>query len=639
MDITNIPQNLIKALEQKNTEQLATLSRVLNLVVGKTLMASVISAEPVSPQDRAALLKQTSEALAQITKQAANPSTQTPAVKAEIARLVQQQQMLQSPQLKWVNLVVNGKPVVTYSDRPLNPGQTISLQLQTPQKLVVLDTTAEIPKATSQVVQPGDVPEKDASDSLVKDKAALNQLVRSAILELIGKSQIAPNTNLAKNILVENAPAHLLKAVKDALANAEDNSATTDTDIPEAADKLTKNQTAAPKTPPGYSAKNITQQFLTKPETHSPEFGAGKKIIGDTLRQLLPLKHTPDTLLLAANQLQQLPRATRSALLSPTLEQALKRVAEQIRSPEQLSQPKVLAQSIKNSGIFFEAKLQDAVKNNATNTAHHQPTMNAAVERTFSQDLKGALLTLLNKSSQSLQGDNRPLSSAQTLQIFQQLASTINGMPGEGKTNFPKDIESLLQQLLSKPLKELLNKDFSGKDASAKEMRNQLLMLLQQHSVHSLAKIQLQQLHSLAEALDKKDPAAPVSSWQLDIPVKHQEHLQHIHVRIDRDWVEEKNDAETKGSAAKVKQWSVILRFDLPSLGEFCAQLAVVDTRVSATLWAAQEKTFARVAKHIEGLRQQLEQEGIEVKQLQCLRGMPPEKPLALSYSLIDVST
>jgi hypothetical protein len=34
MDITNIPQTLIKGLEQKNTDQLVALSRVLNLVLG-----------------------------------------------------------------------------------------------------------------------------------------------------------------------------------------------------------------------------------------------------------------------------------------------------------------------------------------------------------------------------------------------------------------------------------------------------------------------------------------------------------------------------------------------------------------------------------------------------------------------------
>jgi len=64
-----------------------------------------------------------------------------------------------------------------------------------------------------------------------------------------------------------------------------------------------------------------------------------------------------------------------------------------------------------------------------------------------------------------------------------------------------------------------------------------------------------------------------------------------------------------------------------------------VNMQVSATLWAAREKTFTQVSEHIDGLRKQLESEGMNVKFIQCMRGIPPEKPMALSYSLIDVST
>ena len=57
MDINNIPQTLIKGLEQKNTDQLIALSRVLNLVLGKTVIATVSSTEPVTAPERAELLK------------------------------------------------------------------------------------------------------------------------------------------------------------------------------------------------------------------------------------------------------------------------------------------------------------------------------------------------------------------------------------------------------------------------------------------------------------------------------------------------------------------------------------------------------------------------------------------------------
>ncbi len=186
-----------------------------------------------------------------------------------------------------------------------------------------------------------------------------------------------------------------------------------------------------------------------------------------------------------------------------------------------------------------------------------------------------------------------------------------------------------MQQLMLKPVKEL----------SDKELRTQLLTLLQHHSVHSLAKIQLQQLHTLNHELDTKDSASSSASWQLEIPVKHHNEVHQLQVRIDREWVDEHKESETEKTPNKVKQWSVTLTFDLPTLGEFCAQLAIINTQVSATLWAAQEQTFTQVRDHIEGLRKQLESEGIDVKYLQCVRGVPPQKPMALSYSLIDIST
>jgi hypothetical protein len=596
MDITNIPQTLIKGLEQKNTEQLVALSRVLNLVLGKTHMAEISSTKPVTEPERAELIKQTAAALAQINKQVSNPNNLTPALKAEISRLLQQQNLVQSPELKWVNLVVNNRPLLTYSDRPLTAGQTIPVQLQGPQKLVLLD----LPEADSTTVTPA----KNLADSvatstniqspITKNIAALNELLKTALANLTPQADAADNNdaNISKQISTTNTTT--------------------------------------------YSAKDLSLKFSiqTDNKNTNPITTATKTVVSENLRNLLPQKDTPNVLLSTIAKLQQLPLASRSQLISPSLEQALKSVAAQIRLPEQLSQPKVLAQVLKNSGNFFEHKLNEAVQNNGAQNSNSQIGKNS-LNNTYSQDLKGALLTLLNRTTQDMNGDKRPLSNEQTQKLIQQIGSTPFFNPSLGATSngVKGDIAQVLnlfmQQLMLKPAKEL----------SDKELRTQLLTLLQQHSVHSLAKIQLQQLHSLNHELDTKDSATPNASWQIEIPVKHHNDVHQLHVRIDREWVDEKNESDTEKTITKVKQWSVTLTFDLPTLGEFCAQLAIINTQVSATLWAAQEKTFTHVREQIEGLRKQLESEGINVKYLQCVRGVPPQKPMALSYSLIDIST
>lgn len=673
MDITNIPQTLIKGLEQKNTDQLVALSRVLNLVLGKTVIATVNSTEPVTAPERAELLKQTAAALAQIKQQATNHLT--PALKAEIARLVQQQNLIQSPELKWINLVVNNRPILTYSDKPLVAGQSVPVQLQSPQKLVLLDLPTSGQSIPTKALVPSTIPStvlapttNTPADS-AKNAENLNVLLKAAITELANKALATPTANSTvpnkSPVATENASDksglkntaalnELLKAttteltnktsialtasnpknvIKNILATAGTNNLSSENSI---AAPDTNTKAAALGKAINYTNNALSLKYTTNNDNKiaNPKTLAAKNIVSENLRNLLPHRDTPNLLLSAINQLQQLPATSRQQLLSPSIEQALKSIADKIRSPEQLAQPKVLAQMLKNSGVFFENKLNDSLQKNGED---QQGNTKATLNTTYTQDLKGSLLTLLSRTTQELNGDKKPLSNEQTIKFLQTLstpalfhsAGVASTNPFNANINLTQTIGMFFQQLMNKPVKEL----------SDKELRTQLLVLLQQHSVHSLAKIQLQQLHSINHELETKDSATPNASWQIEIPVKQHNDVHHLHMRIDREWVDEKNESEKSKSTNKIKQWSVTLRFDLPTLGEFCAQLAVVNTQVSATLWAAREKTFGEVRDHIEGLRKQLEGEGIEVKYLQCMRGMPPEKPMALSYSLIDIST
>jgi hypothetical protein len=655
MDITNIPQTLIKGLEQKSTEQLQALSRVLDLVVGKTVMAEVTSATPVTQAERNELLKQTAAALTKINAQFPDPSKIPPNVKAEIARLVQQQNLVQMPDLKWINLLVNNRPQLTYSDRPLTPGQTIPVQLQGPQKLVLLD----LPASSEPTI---DLPDTNASlptktpptspanltDTIIKlladkktEPSALNELLKAAVAEAAGKFN-APSAAAIKNLLSPQptpgaTPQHNV-AASNVDATQIDKELMQKTSPPSIASE-SNSKTIFSSKALLYGASDFSQNVSSRTETKappSPETTAAKNVVGENLRNLLPHKDIPNPLFSAITQLENLPRVNRTQLFTPSVEQALKSLAEKIRLPEQLSNPKNVATILKNSGVFLEHKLGQVAQ---TNAATPGTISSNALQTTFNQDLKGSLLTLFNRVSQELNPEKQPLTSAQTQQLVQQISripfvnppATLSTFKLQNPSDIAQAINLFVQQLVHKPVKELSNK----------ELRTQLLVLLQQHSVNSLAKIQLQQLHSIAHELETKDSAATSASWQVEIPVKYNNEVQQLHVRIDRDWIDEQKESATeqKKSSDKIKQWSVTLRFDLPTLGGFCAQLAIVNKQVSATLWAAQEKTFTQVRNQIENLRKQLESEGIKVKQLQCMRGVPPEKPISLSYSLIDVST
>ena len=442
----------------------------------------------------------------------------------------------------------------------------------------------------------------------------LNELLKNALAELGNKAN-------------QTADVKVLQAKVDNLVLEKNNTATTNSTKP----KPGLENAAV------YNAKDLSLKFsgVADNQKNSPEITATKTLVSENLRNLLPHRDVPNVLFSAIAQLRQLPNSTRTHLFSPSVEQALKSVAEKIRAPDSLTQPKTVVQTLKNSGVFFENALNKAVQKDTSDNA---AKLNGPVHNTYNQDMKGSLLTLLNRVTQELNGDKRPLTNEQTQRLVQQVASAPLFHPSSplfshlnNKQDLSQAISIFIQQLMQKPVKELSNK----------ELRSQLLVLLQQHSVHSLARIQLQQLHTINHELDTKESSTPNASWQLEIPVRHHNEVQQVHVRIDREWTDDKNESnsQTEKVSNKIKQWSVTLRFDLPTLGEFCAQLVIVDTQVSATLWAAKEKTFGQIHAQIEGLRKQLESEGMNVKYLQCMRGLPPEKPMTLSYSLIDVST
>ncbi len=601
MDISSITQDILKGLAQKNYDQLIALSRTLNLIVGKTLIATVSSTQPVTPAERDQLLQQTTAALTALKQQLVTLNHPPPTLTNEIGRLIQQQQLIQSPALKWVTLIINNQALLTYSDRPLEPGKALEIQLQTPQKLVIVESGSQ---TNTKTINPS------SNFSVTTPSASgMAQAVSSAL---------TANQNGITN---QSEDARLISAAKfTTSANVND--------LPQT-NKMDKNLAA-------YAARPTYPTPL--PLSSSPpkqEIRREQVVVTENLRKLLPQQDTRNLLFAVINKLEQLPRAQKQQILGKSLEEALKSAAEHIRTPHQLSNPKILAHIIKNSGLFFENKLASINKeiDNPKTTSANNSEKNLTAF--YAQDKKGATLNLLNKVTIDLAEELTEKNAIQTnkLPLEKNLASVFtSAIPGAAKDSkalSSETITELIQHLLNKPLRELTHK----------ELRTQLLALLQQHTAHSLNKIQLQQLQSLSQELEVKETAQSTSSWQLDIPVKHHNDIHHLHLYLEREWIESPQEHENKKNGEKIKQWSVTLSFDLPTLGEFSAQLSIINTHVRAVLWAERENTFTEVRQHIEGLRKQLESEGIVVKQLQCIHGKPPQKPRKLSYSLIDIST
>src|SRR5690554_672160 len=126
-------------------ELVSSLSKLLGISRGSTVSASVELVSTATPAQRKTLLSQNVAHLAVL-----NPISNSPSIKLQIDKLMEQQVLLRSPSLALAQLQVNGKSVLTYTTQPLQPGQTIEVKLDAQQRLIQL---AVAPAAANPIDQ------------------------------------------------------------------------------------------------------------------------------------------------------------------------------------------------------------------------------------------------------------------------------------------------------------------------------------------------------------------------------------------------------------------------------------------------------------------------------------------------------
>lgn len=393
------------------------------------------------------------------------------------------------------------------------------------------------------------------------------------------------------------------------------------------------------------SAQNSTSSPSAPPQVN---ISKATEVISDTMRRLLPQKDQGQDVLSALPKItqfiQQLPLAERKEWLSSQLQQSLKTLANHIRLSDQLSNPKLVEMTLRNNGQSFEHKLAEIVINQKpANTAAAAPaplkpsnlspsiplsatqlsppahktliTNQNLVEKIAIQDLKGSLLGLAH------QLDNE-------LELLKPAA--VAGLATNDAS----------KQLLAIPLPQFLgmlgNKQQG--ELNQKQLRTQLIMLMHQSTLGSIAKIQLQQAHTLNHQLGQLDQAQPSQSWQFEIPVRQGQEVHPLQIQLEQQWIEDQNETN-EPNAIRVRQWNVMFSFDLAIVGKFYAQLTLIGENLSTKFWAENENTLIEAKHKIDGLKAQLEREGIQVTQMQFIPGAPPQPKISFSYSLVDIKT
>ncbi|MGD8177093.1 flagellar hook-length control protein FliK [Marinimicrobium sp. ARAG 43.8] len=327
------------------------------------------------------------------------------------------------------------------------------------------------------------------------------------------------------------------------------------------------------------------------------------------LRRSLPLRDGPD-LATALSQLDTLPATVQRQLLGTSLQEALRSAAQQLRQPSQLTQPGALQKALAENGVQLEQRLLQALRTTTQEGRKPLAGDNArpsSVATVLANDWKAALLSVLARTRAEL---------------------SRLGAPAEFNRATPPDLGPLLTALMTQ--------SNTSTSAEPQTLRTQLLQLVQQLTLHSLARVQVQQQQSLAQSWAPADPAQQLTPqpWILELPVRWGQDIQTLSLRIE----EEENQGDNDSSGG-IRQWQVQLGFELPGVGAFHALITVRDPQVATRLWVERPDVAATVRNRLDELQQKLEREGINVTRLECHVGQPPTAGSRIHYSLVDIRT
>ncbi|WP_179692242.1 flagellar hook-length control protein FliK [Pseudomonas moraviensis] len=290
--------------------------------------------------------------------------------------------------------------------------------------------------------------------------------------------------------------------------------------------------------------------------------------------------------------LQSLPPATDQT--SQDLRAAVDKLLANLPDVQQLSTPKGLAQALANSGVFLETKLLTG----------QNPTL--------APDMKADLLKLIAQITPGLPGNTNLNAIIAANTLAQALPSFVRNALGMLGQVSAKPVPS------SFPLPDRLLQSLEGEGDL-----EHLLRL----AAAAVSRLQSHQLSSL-EQTGVTDDGRLLSTWQLEIPMRNLQDIVPLQVKFQREEAPEKQEAnEQRRDEREPKQqlWRVDLAFDMEPLGPMQIQAQLISGSLSSQLWAERPYTASLIESNLTALRQRLLDCGLNVGDLDCHLGTPPQ--------------
>lgn len=259
----------------------------------------------------------------------------------------------------------------------------------------------------------------------------------------------------------------------------------------------------------------------------------------------------------------------------------------------QFADARQVAQALGNSGTFLEARL-----------------LNGATGQ-LAPDLKAQVVRLIAQLLPNVPGGT-PLSPTLQTSLAQALPGMVRSYLGALGQVAPKPHPAGFPL----PTRLLQNAEEEGD-----------LQHLLRLAAAALSRVQSHQLASLDQTGSTPDGNLQ-TTWQLEIPLRTGPEFMPVQVKVQREETKEQQaDPERERRDPLEMLWRVDLAFDLHPLGPLQVQAQISQGSLSSQLWAERPETAALIEQELGDLRARLVARGVNVGELNCHQGVPPQGP------------
>lgn len=322
-------------------------------------------------------------------------------------------------------------------------------------------------------------------------------------------------------------------------------------------------------------------------------------------QQLTTQQNRQGSLDVLINALRNLPQ--NSPTIPAPLQASVNQLLANLPDIEQMTTPRGVAQAISSSGLFLETRLLTGF-NPAT-----MPDLKANLLQVVAQLLPG----LPDSTSYNAAAASNMLTRTMPGVLRSALGTLGLVAPPALPINFP---------LPSRSVKG------GGKDDD--------LEILLKLAAGAISRLQSHQLGSLEQTRSTSEGNLQ-TTWQLEIPVRYGQDIMPLQVKVQREDTPEEDKTDDKSSGeikeSREKLWKIELAFDLEPLGAMQVQAQLIRGSLSSQLWAERPDSAALINQELDYLRERLVASGLEVGELACNHGAPPQgKRTTLEQRWID---